>query len=274
MATYAIGDIQGCLDELLRLLEQIGFGAGDRLWLTGDLVNRGPRSLDTLRFIRELGDAAITVLGNHDLHLLALHHGQGRKQDASLAPILAAPDRDELMHWLQTRPLLHDDKTLGFVMTHAGIPHIWSLKQARQLARELEQTLQQPEAARAFFRQMYGNQPDCWQDELTGIDRLRAITNYFTRMRFIRADGTLEFKTNGGPETAPPGFLPWYRQPRRKPLKRHQLFGHWAALGFCPLAEVTALDSGCVWGNALTAVRLEDGSWFSQPCPGHHSPGE
>ncbi len=273
MATYAIGDIQGCYDELMRLLEQIDFNSDDRLWLTGDLVNRGPRSLETLRFVRQLGDRAVTVLGNHDLHLLALHHGNGRKLDPTLAPIMAASDRDELLHWLQSRPLLHDDKTLGYVMTHAGIPHVWTLKQARQHAQELEQALQHADAP-AFFQQMYGNQPDCWHDELTGIDRLRAITNYFTRMRFIKANGTLEFKANGGLDTAPKGFLPWFDQPRKKPLKRHQLFGHWAALGFNQLPGITALDSGCVWGNALTAVRLEDGSWFSQPCPGNRTPGE
>ena len=273
MATYAIGDLQGCYDELMQLLEQIGFGHGDQLWLTGDLVNRGPRSLDTLRFVKELGDAAITVLGNHDLHLLALHHGATRKPGATLAPILDAPDRNALMEWLQSRPLLHDDKDLGHVMTHAGIPHIWSLKQARQYANEVEQALQ-GEQAGSFFAHMYGNHPDRWHDHLTGTDRLRTITNYFTRMRFIKRDGSLEFKANGGVESAPKGFQPWFEQPRSKPLKRHQLFGHWAALGFRQLPDITALDSGCVWGNTLTAVRLEDGNWFSQPCLGNLTQGE
>lgn len=273
MATYAVGDIQGCYSELMQLLEQIGFGSEDRLWLTGDLVNRGPRSLDTLRFVHQHSDRITTVLGNHDLHLLALHAGVGRKTHPTLESILQAPDRDELMHWLRRQPLLHDDKTLGYVMTHAGIPHIWSLKQARERASELEQVLRGSDCE-AFLHHMYGNRPDCWHDDLTGINRLRAITNYFTRMRFIKADGTLEFKANGGPETAPEGFAPWFQQPREKPIKRHQLFGHWAALGFNRLPGVTALDSGCVWGNALTAVRLEDGSWFSQPCPGNRTPGE
>ncbi|GAA0788001.1 symmetrical bis(5'-nucleosyl)-tetraphosphatase [Marinobacterium sediminicola] len=273
MATFAIGDIQGCYAELMQLLDQIGFGHDDRIWLTGDLVNRGPGSLETLRFVKELGARAITVLGNHDLHLLALYHGSGRKPDPTLVPVFDAHDCDELMHWLQSRPLLHDDKSLGYVMTHAGIPHIWSLKQARQYAHELEQALQHADAA-DFFQQMYGNQPDRWRDSLTGMDRLRAITNYFTRMRFIKADGTLEFKANGGLETAPRGFAPWFEHTRTKPMKRHQLFGHWAALGFKRLPGITALDSGCVWGNALTAVRLEDGSWFSQPCPGNRKPGE
>ncbi|MBV0934485.1 symmetrical bis(5'-nucleosyl)-tetraphosphatase [Marinobacterium weihaiense] len=266
MATYAIGDIQGCYDELMQLLDRIGFSDEDRLWLTGDLVNRGPRSLDTLRFVRQLGDRACTVLGNHDLHLLALHHGRDRKLNATLAPILQAPDRDELMAWLQSRPLLHDDKALGYVMTHAGIPHIWSLKDARQYAQELEQVLRSDEAC-DFFTHMYGNHPDRWRDDLRGLDRLRAITNYFTRMRFITRGGTLEFKGNGHPDAAPKGFAPWFEQPRVKPLKRHQLFGHWAAFGFNCLPGITALDSGCVWGNALTALRLEDGSHFSLPCP-------
>ncbi|MBA4500938.1 symmetrical bis(5'-nucleosyl)-tetraphosphatase [Marinobacterium marinum] len=273
MATYAIGDIQGCYDEFRYLLEQIKFTEADRLWLTGDLVNRGPRSLETLRYIRQLGDRVITVLGNHDLHLLALHAGVGRKTHPTLDPILQAPDCDVLMHWLRHRPLLHEDKALGYVMTHAGIPHIWSLKQARSYAHELEQVLQGPEHLE-FFHHMYGNRPYRWRNDLAGHNRWRAITNYLTRMRFIQADGTLEFKANGSPGTAPDGYAPWFEQPREKPLKRHQLFGHWAAFGFNQLPDITALDSGCVWGNALTAVRLEDGNWFSQPCPGNRTPGE
>ena len=265
MATYVIGDLQGCYDELLQLLDQIGFNQDDRLWLTGDLVNRGPRSLETLRFVHSLGEQAVTVLGNHDLHLLALAAGVDRKTHPTLEPILQAPDREELLDWLRHQPLLHDDKALGHVMTHAGIPHIWSLKQARALSAELEQVLQGPDCY-AFLHQMYGDQPDCWQDDLSGMDRWRAITNYFTRMRFITESGRLEFKGNGAPETAPEGFAPWYRQPRLVPLKRIQLFGHWAALGFHREHQVVALDSGCVWGNTLTAYRLEDACVFTQAC--------
>lgn len=273
MATYAVGDLQGCHDELQRLLEQISFGSRDRLWLTGDLVNRGPASLETLRFIRSLGDQAITVLGNHDLHLLALDAGVNRKSHPTLDPVLDAPDRAELMHWLRHRPLLHDDKALGFVMTHAGIPHIWSLKQARTLAAELEQVLQGTQCDQ-FLHQMYGNHPDRWNDRLTGMDRLRAITNYFTRMRFITQSGRLEFKGNGPPDDAPKGFAPWFRHSRQQPMKRTQLFGHWAALGFHQEGHAIGLDSGCVWGNTLTAYRLEDGAVFTQACLPKPTAGE
>jgi len=273
MATYVIGDLQGCYLEFMQLLEQIGFGSTDRLWLTGDLINRGPRSLDTLRQVQQLGNQVTTVLGNHDLHLLALSIGVSRKIHPTLEPILQAPDRDELLHWLRQQPLLHDDKALGYVMTHAGIPHIWSLKQARELAAELEQVLQGP-GCDDFLHQMYGNQPDRWRDNLAGMDRLRSITNYFTRMRFITDEGRLEFKGNGPPDAAPAGFTPWFRQPRRKPMKRTQLFGHWAALGFHQENHVIGLDSGCVWGNALTAYRLEDGAVFTQACQPNQTAGE
>lgn len=266
MATYAIGDLQGCYDELMQLLEQIGFSDQDRLWFTGDLVNRGPASLQCLRFVKSLDERAISVLGNHDLHLLALHHNNSPKVHPTLSPILAAPDRDELLHWLQQRPLLHDDKALGYVMTHAGIPHIWSLKKARSLAAELEAVLRGHHAQR-FFSQMYGNQPDLWQDNLKGQARLRAITNYFTRMRFITPEGRLEFNAKGSPDQAPDGFYPWFELTPEKPFKRIQLSGHWAALGYHRNERAISLDTGCVWGNALSALRLEDGVLFSQPCP-------
>jgi len=273
MATYAIGDLQGCHNELMQLLERIYFNAHDQLWFTGDLVNRGPGSLECLRFVKNLGDRAISVLGNHDLHLLALHHGNNRKVHPTLAPILSAPDRDELMQWLQHRPLLHDDKALGYVMTHAGIPPIWSLKTARRLASELEEVLRGPKA-RGFFAAMYGNEPDLWSDELKGMDRLRCITNYLTRMRFITSEGRLEFSSNGPPHEAPAGFHPWFELPPAKPLKRVQLFGHWAALGFQRSRHAISLDTGCIWGNSLSAMRLEDGTLFSQPCPAYQSIGD
>ncbi len=273
MATYAIGDLQGCYNELMQLLEQINFNDQDQLWFTGDLVNRGPGSLQCLRFVKSLGDRAVCVLGNHDLHLLALHNGSGKKANSTLEPILAAPDRDELMHWLQHRPLLHDDKSLGYVMTHAGIPHIWSLKTARNLAAELEAVLQSDRAER-FFANMYGNQPDLWQDDLKGPARLRCITNYLTRMRFITTEGRLEFSASGRPEEAPNGFRPWFELPPAKPLKRIQLYGHWAALGHHRNERSISLDTGCVWGNALSALRLDDGQLFSQPCTDHPTPGD
>jgi bis(5'-nucleosyl)-tetraphosphatase (symmetrical) len=273
MATYAIGDLQGCHAELMQLLEQIGFNDQDQLWFTGDLVNRGPDSLQCLRFVKNLGERAVSVLGNHDLHLLALHHGGSKKVHPTLAPILQAPDRDELMHWLQQRPLLHDDKALGYVMTHAGIPHIWSLKTARALAAELEQVLRSNQAG-AFFAAMYGNKPDLWQDDLKGQARLRAITNYFTRMRFITPQGRLEFTASGSPQDAPKGFMPWFELTPLKPLNRIQLFGHWAALGHHRNERVISLDTGCVWGNALSALRLDDGVLFSHPCSAYQTPGD
>lgn len=267
MATYAIGDLQGCYDELMRLLDQIGYTDADTLWFAGDLVNRGPASLQTLRFVKSLGRRGRTVLGNHDLHLLAVHRGtSSSKRKDTLQPILDAPDREELLQWLLHQPLLIDDKTLGYVMVHAGIPHIWTLKQARQRAQEVEQVLRGPLAS-AFFDHMYGNRPDTWRDSVSGWERLRLITNYFTRMRFITPAGTLDFSANGGLDSGPEGYRPWYELNRAKPIKRTILFGHWAALGETGRPGVIALDTGCVWGNALTAVRLEDGQRFSVPCP-------
>ncbi|KAA0873554.1 symmetrical bis(5'-nucleosyl)-tetraphosphatase [Nitrincola tapanii] len=267
MATYAIGDVQGCYDELLRLLDQVGFSDSDRLWFAGDLVNRGHQSLQVLRFVKQLGTQAESVLGNHDLHLLALHFGATRdKRNTTLQPILHAPDRDELMNWLRQRPMLIDDEALGYVLTHAGIPPIWSLDKAKKRAQELEQVLRGRQAAE-FFRHMYGNKPDQWHKNLEGWARLRVITNYFTRMRFITATGRLEFAGNGGPEEAPEGFKPWYAIKRSTPMPRTQLFGHWAALmGQADLPGCIALDTGCVWGNRLTALRLEDQTLFDCGC--------
>ncbi|MBR9884816.1 MAG: symmetrical bis(5'-nucleosyl)-tetraphosphatase [Oceanospirillales bacterium] len=269
MATYAIGDIQGCYDEFMRLLEKIGFTDNDQLWLAGDLVNRGPGSLEVLRFVKALGTRAHTVLGNHDLHLLAVHHGTafGKRKD-TLTPILEAPDRLELMHWLQQQPLLVDSKALGYVMTHAGIPPLWTLKQAKSRAAEVEQVLRST-LADEYFRHMYGNQPDTWRERVEGWDRLRLITNYLTRMRFVSPSGKLDFSANGGLETQPQGYYPWYELPREKAIKRVQLFGHWAALGDPGRDDVIALDTGCVWGNRLTAIRLEDRVGFSCDCAGH-----
>ena len=219
-----------------------------------------------LRFIHQLGDQAQTVLGNHDLHLLAVHYGFATcKRSDTLGPILDAPDRHELLHWLQRQPLLIDDKARGYVMTHAGIPPVWSLKQARHHAAEVEQVLAST-LAQEYFRHMYGNHPDTWHDGVSGWERLRLITNYLTRMRFVRQDGKLDFSAKGGRETCPEGFTPWFELPRVKPIKRIQLFGHWAALGDTGQERVVALDTGCIWGNQLTALRLEDGVRFSCEC--------
>src|SRR5210317_2146183 len=263
MATYAIGDIQGCYASLKALLKQVSFASGDRLWLTGDLVNRGPKSLDVLRFIMDLGDQAQTVLGNHDLHLLAIYHEATQKSpDKTLKQVFDAPDRHELLGWLQQQPILIDSASLGCVMTHAGIPHIWGLEQAKGYANEIEAALRGRHYLE-FFSAMYGNEPANWSDSLSGATRLRTLTNYFTRMRFIAADGSLEFDANAGLESQPAGFAPWFKQPRQQAMERRIITGHWAALGLYEDELVSALDTGCVWGNRLTARRLEDGKIFS-----------
>ncbi|HSG89274.1 MAG TPA: symmetrical bis(5'-nucleosyl)-tetraphosphatase [Pseudomonadales bacterium] len=273
MATYAVGDVQGCLEPLRDLLDQAHFDpAQDRLWLVGDLVNRGPDSLDTLRFVRDLGDAAVTVLGNHDLHLLAIAlGGHAPRRKDTLDAVLAAPDRDELIAWLRTRPLLHHDPALDAVMVHAGIPFLFSLAAAKALAREIEATLRGP-SGRAFFEVMYGNEPACWRDELTGFDRIRAGVNYFTRMRFIDDAGALEFDSKEGADTAPAGYFPWFERLHpdfTAPDGCRILFGHWAALeGRGVPAGLVALDSGCVWDRCLTLLRVEDGRRYHCDCAG------
>ncbi|SIS47442.1 symmetrical bis(5'-nucleosyl)-tetraphosphatase [Neptunomonas antarctica] len=268
MATYAIGDIQGCFDELQNLLERINFNQTDTLWLCGDLVNRGPKSLQTLRFLKQLSEQsqAVTVLGNHDLHLLAVHFNPTRKKNNdTLDSILAAPDRDELMDWLRHQPLLHTDSTLGFTMVHAGIPPDWSIPTAQGLAHEVESILRSTSAP-VFFENMYGNKPKKWNSELQGWERLRVITNYLTRMRFCTTQGELEFASKGGLETQPKGFLPWYQHPHRKTDDQKIIFGHWAALeGRTDTDNTYALDTGCVWGSTLTALRLDDLTYYHTP---------
>lgn len=266
MATYAIGDVQGCYDELQTLVSSLNLQPEDTLWFCGDLVNRGPQSLETLRYVRSLGTQAVTVLGNHDLHLLAVHHGLARtKRSDTLDAILDAPDRNDLMQWLQQQPLLHYDPDLNYVMTHAGVPPKWSVEKASLLANEVENTLRSPRAT-DFFKHMYGNQPTRWSSKLESWERFRVITNYFTRMRFCTAEGDLEFASKGGVETQPDGFLPWFKQPNRKTAEQNIVFGHWAALeGKADAPHVYALDTGCVWGQRLTAMRLEDKQRFSVP---------
>lgn len=266
MATYAIGDLQGCYDPLIRLLDRVGFSDSDTLWFAGDLVNRGPQSLECLRFVKSLGKRAKVSLGNHDLHLLAIHHGAVPvKRHDTLDEILLASDRDELMHWLQQQKLFVQSKKLGYAMTHAGIPPHWTIKQTKQRAKEVEQVLRSPLAIE-FFRNMYGNQPDCWNDQLVGWPRLRTITNYLTRMRFCDPTGRLEFDSKEGLDSQPMGYLPWYIY--RKPEALKILFGHWAALGgSVPNADIEALDTGCVWGNSLTAFQLETQKRTSCQCP-------
>lgn len=269
MATYAVGDIQGCLNPLRSLLDEVSFTpAKDKLWLAGDLVNRGPESLETLRFIKNLGDSAVVVLGNHDLHLLAFaagHKTLGPRD--TLAPILRAPDCDELITWLQQQPLMHYDEALDTAMVHAGIPPMWGIKKALRRAAEVEAVLRDQAESRHFFKDMYGNQPDTWSKELSGIERLRLITNYFTRMRFCSGDGRLELTTSTGPDTAVPGFSPWFSHKKHKCRKHRVIFGHWAALmGKTGRPNFIGLDTGCVWGGSLTMLRLEDNTYFSRNC--------
>jgi bis(5'-nucleosyl)-tetraphosphatase (symmetrical) len=260
MATYAIGDIQGCCDEFESLLDRISFDPrADRLWLVGDLVNRGPRSLDVLRRVKALGAAASTVLGNHDLHLLALAlvPGERKKSRDTLEEILDAPDRDELLDWLRRRPLLHHDATLGYSMLHAGLPPQWDFALARSCARELEATLRDEAACIELFTHMYGDKPNRWSDDLEGHERLRFITNCFTRLRFCRADGRLELDYKGTIARAPRHVMPWFAVPGRRSREMRIVCGHWSALGFHDGDGVLAIDTGCVWGEKLCAVRLD-----------------
>ncbi len=261
-STYVVGDIQGCFRSLERLLEVAGFGDDDVLLCVGDLVNRGPDSLATLRFAYRLGERFDCVLGNHDLHLLAMvYGGHPHRATDTMEALLAAPDRDELAEWLRHRPLLIDSG--DHVLVHAGIPHIWDLDTARTNAREVEAVLKGAEH-RTFFRAMYGNKPALWDAGLVGMDRHRAIVNYLTRMRLVDAAGRLDFAHKGTPEDRPAGFEPWFDYPSK--VGKTLYFGHWAALdGATDQARIIGLDTGCVWGRTLTAVRLEDGRVFSIP---------
>lgn len=270
MAIYAVGDIQGCFDEFLQLLDLINLGPQDQLWLAGDLVNRGPNSLQTLRFVKALGEQVVTVLGNHDLHLLAVARGGAKlNRKDTLDAILQAPDRETLLDWLQHQPLLHHDTKSGFTMTHAGIPPLWSLSDAQERASEVEQALRS-DCAHSFLQQMYGNKPSRWKDSHTGIDRLRCITNYFTRMRFCDEKGKLDFDSKDSSSNPPKGFAPWFAQPQRKMAQQRIIFGHWAALQGVAVADnIFALDTGCVWGGSLTAMRLDNQQRFSVPSKGY-----
>ena len=266
MATYAIGDIQGCYDSLQALLARCAFDpATDRLWLVGDLVNRGPQSLTTLRFIRSLGDAAVTVLGNHDLYLLMVAEGGAkfRGKDDTLQEILDAPDCDELLDWLRHQPLCYTDGE--YCMVHAGLLPQWTASRARELSCEVESALQGPNF-REFILNLWGSEPAGWSDDLAGWPRLRVIVNAMTRMRFCTLDGIMEFKVKGQLANAPAGHLPWFDLPDRQSRDAVLVTGHWSALGLKVEPNFLALDSGCLWGGHLTAVRLEDRAVFQVPC--------
>lgn len=269
MATYAVGDLQGCLKPLECLLERVAFDpARDRLWLVGDLVNRGPASLETLRFLYGMREALVCVLGNHDLHLLAASRNIERlKRGDTLREILEAPDRAELLEWLRQQKLLHYDEQRDTVLVHAGIPPQWHIGKALRRAAEVEHALRDDALYPMFLDGMYGNEPARWDKELHGIARLRVITNYFTRMRFCKADGTLDLKSKEGLDTAPPGYLPWFSHPQRKTRTQKIIFGHWAALeGHCDEPGVFALDSGCVWGGSMTLMNIDSGEYHHCDC--------
>ena len=268
MPDYAIGDVQGCYDPLQRLLERIHFNERvDRLWFVGDLVNRGPQSLAVLRFIKNLPIPARITLGNHDLHLLSrLFTGKSIKGHCdTLAEVLTADDAEELGHWLRKQSILYHDRALNVVMCHAGIAPAWDLAQAKACAAELEEVLAGDNFC-SFLLEMYGNEPDHWSEELTGTARLRVITNYFTRMRFCNRQGSLVLTYKGTLTDAPVNLIPWYEVPGRKQISADIIFGHWAALdGYSPDPSIFAIDTGCLWGGNLTALRLQDRQRIAVP---------
>ncbi len=267
MAVYAIGDVQGCFDELCKMLELVKFDPNkDQVWLAGDLVNRGPKSAEVLRFAKEMGSQSVkVVLGNHDLHMLAYSTGVTKHKHHmdTMDSVLLADDRDELLDWLRHQSLFHHDKKLGFSMVHAGLPPQWTIKKALKRAKEVE-TVLQGDDWHNFFKHMYGNQPEQWSNQLTGWDRIRYITNCFTRLRYCHEDGRIALKFKGAPSKKPRGQLPWFEMPTRETQDDRIVFGHWSTLGTGQYGNVFSLDSGAVWGEALTAVRIDKPSykWF------------
>lgn len=264
MATYAIGDIQGCYEEFSRLLDEINFRTDrDRLWLLGDLINRGPDNVSVVRRVMAMGDAAVIVLGNHDLHFLAVHRGgHTPNRSDTFTDLLESRLADEASDWYRQQHFFFRDKSLGYVMAHAGIPHLWKMKRALGLAEELEEVIQGSRCER-YFKEMYGNEPNVWSENLDGMPRWRVITNYFTRMRLVDADGVMNFSHKGALDDAPEGLSPWFAFERPQTMRQKILFGHWAALeGQTGDDRFVGLDTGCVWGRCLTALRLEDGELF------------
>lgn len=262
MSTYVFGDLQGCYDELLVLLEQMNFDPNiDRLWFAGDLINRGPKNLETMQFIMGLRDP-IVVLGNHDLHFLAVAMKRHETMPSdTIADILNSQESSQIINFLRKQKLVHHDPLSGFTMVHAGIPPFWDLPTLLRRAKEVETALSGSDFEE-FLTKMYGNEPSIWRDELSGHTRLRVITNYFTRLRYCDANGALELKHKTRKQ--PHGFEPWFNIPRVTPMKI--VFGHWAALdGITHQSNIIALDTGCVWGQKLTAMRLEDKQLFSTP---------
>lgn len=268
MSIYAIGDIQGCFDELLKLLEILSYEPDkDQLWFVGDLVNRGPKSLETLRFVKSLGNGAVTVLGNHDLHLLAAScSAEATTRKDTINQVLEAPDRDELIDWLRHCPMFHHNGI--FSMVHAGLPPQWDFKTTQEMAVLVERALRGTDY-HVFLQQMYGNEPNLWSNELTGIDRLRFAVNCFTRIRYCDREGRLDFEQKGPPGTQPELLMPWFQVPNRKNADMRIVCGHWSALGYYEARNCIAIDTGCLWGGQLTAVELGDElKRFSVDCAG------
>ncbi len=275
MPTYAIGDIQGCFDELQALLTKINFDPQhDTLWFCGDLVNRGPKSLEVLRFVQDLGEKAITVLGNHDLHLLAIYYQKKKVSgNDSLLQTIQAEDAPALMNWLKERPLAHYDPHHNCLLIHAGLAPQWGLQTAIQCAEELQNVLRHGEYL-DFFANMYGDLPNRWEDGLQGWDRLRFIVNTFTRLRYCDPDGHYAMKPKGAPGSQPDDLIPWFEHPDVQQHGFTTLFGHWSTLGVHQTRTTISLDSGCLWGGSLTALRLEDRQLFSLPCRKICPPGK
>jgi bis(5'-nucleosyl)-tetraphosphatase (symmetrical) len=270
LAHYAVGDLQGCHAEFMGLLARIRFDpARDRLWLTGDLVNRGPGSLAVLREVSALGACVTVVLGNHDLHLLAMAWAPKtvRKRERELEAVIDAPDAAELLEWLASRPMLHRDRALGWTLVHAGLPPQWTLAQAEKCAKEVEQALRRDPAG--LLNGMYGDQPDRWSPGLKGAERLRFSINCLTRLRFVDGEGRLLLAHKGTVATAPAGAMPWFRHPARATKADALIFGHWSALGYLAEPGLRCLDTGCVWGGALCALRLDrEAEPLLLPCSG------
>lgn len=263
MAIYAVGDVQGCYKDLREKLDEVEFDKKhDTLWLTGDLVARGPKSLKTLRYLFKNRDSIVTVLGNHDLHLLALAHHKphqrtfGIKKD--LQPIFDAKDRIDLLEWLIHQPLVHYELELNTLLSHAGIYPLWSMGQTLKLAREVEDQLVDEANRKKYFKYMYGNHPSLWSSKLEGYERLRFITNAFTRMRYVTKRCRLNLQNKSQLKKKPKTLIPWFKYPNRKLKKTPIVFGHWAALGHYQRKNIHCLDSGCVWGNELTIVKISD----------------
>lgn len=274
MSVYAIGDVQGCYDDLMALLDHIHFNEQtDQLWFAGDMVNRGPKNLQTVRFIKSLGENAVSVLGNHDLHLLAMAYGyRTPKKRDTFQDILEAEDADELLEWIRHRPILHHDKNLGYTLIHAGLAPQWDLPMALSCAEELEKTLRGPHYT-DFFEEMYGDEPAVWSDSLSGNERLRFIVNCLTRMRFCDENGRLDMEENGPPGSQPSRLIPWFTVPDRASRDMKIICGHWSRLSYYNADGVYALDTGCVWGRGLTALKIDSiPKRITIPCAGNQKP--